>query len=119
MNRLFLADLTDRHLTLLSSVADSGGVDPEAWFKDIHTGELQLWEINKGLVGFYVGAKVVLVELLVGRDTVKHHQEIMELLKSFGKPVEAIVYPPGLQRLMGRLGFQEVAKHMRLFDDRL
>lgn len=117
--RLFLADLSPKHLTMLQrGVEWCHDCTVEKWLEDINSGLLALFEVEEvALIGLRKLTDRVWIELLVGRGIKKYGPEALEWVCSLhpGLPVELGASRDGLLRYYQRtLGFRPVNVIMRL-----
>jgi hypothetical protein len=114
--RLFLADLTDQHLTYLQRAAMIGGKEAREWVGEIAEGSLALYEVPGGIIGLKHEPKQIFVELLAGEGMTPYGREIVAAVRDLAgdQGVEAFVVDPRAVRLFRRFGFQPTGTYMRL-----
>ena len=115
--RLFLQDLTPRHLTwLLKAVKWCHDVTIDDWLQGLQEGIIAFYEIEgKGMIGLGRRPECIFVEFLVGENLRPLTEDIVSWLDTVRgtKPLEMMVTRPALIRYYERLGFQPLAMWMR------
>jgi hypothetical protein len=76
----------------------------------VNNGTLELWEHGSALLGLRRCTSCLLVEFLAGA---RPRRDLLEWLKTFGKPIEAHISNLKLERLMQRSGFVSLTRMMR------
>lgn len=115
-NRLFLRDLTDRHLTWLTEVVRyAPNTTLEEWLTDIQKGALWLYDLEIGVIGIRWRQENVIVELIAGDGLIAHKDEIMDWLKreAEGRPIDMWTRRKGGEAIAGALGFRPYVIWMR------
>lgn len=115
--RIFLQDLTDRHLLLiLDALQYSPWDSAEDYMQQIAEGKMELYEIGEGLVAFRLGEKQAEVVFVVGPGLIERKEEVVAAAREFarGLPVEAFLVHAGMVRLASKMGFKPVGAYMRL-----